>query len=184
MKKFLNCLLVAFLAYFLTIQFPSAAMAKTITLEAGTRVPITVYNTVNSDNLKTGDMVSISVAEPVVVDGVTLFKKGSTGVLNISRSVKSGGHGKAGQLEINGGRITDVFGNVHPINVSLSSKGSSKRGWAIVATIFGIILILVPFGLWVDGTPATVQGGQYIDALTTSASEINMPEAAVTTTMK
>jgi hypothetical protein len=184
MKKYLNCLLVGFLAYFIVIQSPSEAMAKTVNLEAGTRVPITVYNTVNSDNLKTGDMVSISVAEPVIIDGVTIFKKGSTGVLNISKSVKSGGHGKAGQLEVNGGRVTDVFGNAHPINVSLSSKGSGKRGWAITATILGILVILVPFGLWVDGTPATIQGGQYIDGLTTSASEIAIPEAPVTSAMK
>jgi hypothetical protein len=116
---------------------------------------------VNSDNLKTGDMISISVSESVKVDGVVVFKKGSTGVLNIAKSVKSGGHGRAGRLEIDGGRINDAFGNTHPINVSISSKGNSKRGWAIVSSVLGVAIILIPFGIWIDGTPATVQGGQY-----------------------
>ena len=183
MQRFYSCLLAVLLVFIGTFK-PTEALAKAISLEAGTRIPVTIYNTVNSDNLKTGDMISISVSEPVVIDGVTVFKKGSTGVLNISKSVKSGGHGRAGQLEINGGRVTDVYGNAHPINVSLSSKGNSKRGWAIVSTVLGILVILIPFGIWVDGTPATMQGGQYIDALTTSASEINVPDSALTSTLK
>jgi len=184
MNNSVGRVLSAVLVGFLLLQVPLTAFGKTITLEAGTRVPITIYNTVNSDNLKTGDMISVSVSEPVKVNGVVIFKKGSTGVLSISKSVKSGGHGRAGQLEINGGRVTDVFGNAHPINASLSSKGNSKRGWAIVSSILGVVLILVPFGIWVDGTPATVQGGQYIDALTTSASEIEVPDTQVSAEQK
>lgn len=148
---------------------------KRLALEAGTRIPITIYNTVNSDNLKSGDMISVSVNENVKVNGVLIFKKGSTGILSVAKSVKSGGHGKAGVLEINGGRINDIYGNSYPINASLSSKGSSKRGWAIVSSILGVALILVPFGLWVDGTPATIQGGQYLDAITTSSTEVEIP---------
>lgn len=157
---------------------PESPPARSFTLDAGTRVPITIYNTVNSDNLKTGDMIAISVAENVKVNGHLVFKKGASGILNVSKSVKSGGHGRAGLLEINGGRLTDIYGHNHPINASLSSKGSSKRGWAIVSTILGIVVILVPFGLWVDGTPATIQGGQYVEALTTTATEIELPALA------
>lgn len=156
-------------------QVTASVTNKKITLDAGVRIPITVYNTVSSDNVKAGDMISISINDNVKVNGVVLFKKGSTGILNVSKSIKSGGHGRAGELEINGGRVNDVFGNPHPISASLSSKGSSKRGWAIVSTILGILVILVPFGLWVDGSPATVQGGQYLDAITTSTSEIEIP---------
>jgi hypothetical protein len=176
MKRLFDKVLALFLPFCFTLCSPLLSEARTLAVEPGTRIPITIYSTVNSDNLKTGDMISVSVSEPVKVGGVVLFKKGSTGVLNVSKSVKSGGHGRAGQLEINGGRITDVFGNVHPISASLSSQGSSKRGWAIVSTILGILLILVPFGLWVDGTPATIQGGQYIDALITAATEIEVPD--------
>ncbi|MCE3235394.1 MAG: hypothetical protein K0Q50_1574 [Vampirovibrio sp.] len=150
--------------------------SRKIILEAGTRIPITIYNTVNSDNLKTGDMISVSVNENIKVNGILVFKKGSTGILNVSRSVKSGGHGKAGLLEISGGRVNDIYGNTYPINASLSSKGSSKRGWAIASSILGILVILVPFGLWVDGTPATIQGGQYIDAITTASAEVDITE--------
>lgn len=149
MKRLFDKVLALFLLFCFTLCSPLLSEARTLAVEPGTRIPITIYSTVNSDNLKTGDMISVSVSEPVKVGGVVLFKKGSTGVLNVSKSVKSGGHGRAGQLEINGGRITDVFGNVHPISASLSSQGSSKRG--VGNCIYHIGDSLDPGSFWLMG---------------------------------
>jgi len=82
---------------------------------------------VNSDDLKTGDMISVTVNENVKVNGVLVFKKGSTGILNVAKSVKSGGHGKAGLLEINGGRLNDIYGNTYPINISAFRNSFCNR---------------------------------------------------------
>ncbi len=148
---------------------------KELTINTGTRVPIVVYNTVSSNNLNEGDMVSISVSQDVKVEGHTIFKKGSEGVLYVSKAKKGRGHGGKGVLEVNGGRIYDVYGNDYQLNLSINREGVSKRGWAVVATIFGILLILVPFGIWIDGKPAMLQGGAQFDAMITAPKTIVIP---------
>ncbi len=148
--------------------------AESVMLNSGVSVPITINNTVSSDNLKEGDMIAVSINKEIQLDGHPIFKKGGNGVLFVSYSRKSGGHGKAGKLDISGGKLTDLYGNDHSVNLSISSKGYSRRGGAILASVLGVLVILIPFGLWIDGKPVTLQGGGQYDALTTSATEIEL----------
>lgn len=98
------------LALLVGLLFPmQIAAAKEITINAGTRVPVSVYNTVSSNNLNEGDMVAVGVANDVKIDGVTVFKKGAQGVVFVSKAVRGRGHGGKGILEINGGRIYDAL---------------------------------------------------------------------------
>ena len=156
------------------IKAPEVPAKRTITINAGTRVPVSVYNTVNSNNLNQGDMIAMAVSSDVKVDGVTVFKKGSEGVLFVSKSIKGRGHGGKGILEIDGGRVYDALGNDYNLNLSINRQGVGKRGWAIVATVLGIALILVPFGVWIDGSPASLQGGGQFDALVTTPKTIEI----------
>jgi hypothetical protein len=160
--------LVCFLLF-----YTMPVMAEDVILPAGTRVPVSVYNTVSSDNLKMGDMVSAVVRNDVRYKDVLFFKAGDTAVLNIQKSKPATGHGGAGLLIVNGGRAIDVNGVEHPFNLSVQSKGVSKRGWGVTASILGVLVLLVPFGIWIEGTPATLQGGAVYDGLTTSPIAFN-----------
>lgn len=150
----------------------NAPAQKLVMLQTGTRIPFTIHSSVNSDNLKNGDMISITIGKDVFVDGAKVFKKGAEGVLFVTESKRSGGHGKGGKLEITGGKFNDAFGNEHAFNLSISRQGESKRGSAITASVLGVALILVPFGIWMHGKPATLEGGTAFEGLTTSAAEI------------
>ena len=150
----------------------------TLVIPEGTLIPITLNNTISSDNLKTGDMISAGLSESVSINGMTLFRKGSNGVLYISKSIKSAGHGKPGELEITSGRIVDIYGNQYPLQLSVSSKGIGKRKWAITSSIVGMALILTPFGIWIEGTPATLQGGLVVEAFTKTRKTIEISAEA------
>jgi hypothetical protein len=152
-------------------------VAKEITVPAGTRVPISIYNSVSSDNLRTSDMISATIRQDVLSNGVLIFKHGDNATLNVEKARSSGGHGRAGLLSINGGRVWDTNGQEHPINLSVQAKGHSKRGGAIIATVLGVLFVFfIPFGIWIDGTPATLQGGAVYDGITTAPITLTVPD--------
>jgi len=150
-----------------------AVVAK-LMIPAHTLIPITIDNTVNSNNLSDGDMIGVTVNEDVEVDGQPVFRKGGSGVVFVERAEKAGGMGKGGRLEIHGGRLRDVYGNEYAVSLSIMSRGEAKRMSAILTTVVTVFFTLIPFGAWIDGKPATIQGGKVVDTFTTSPKEITL----------
>jgi hypothetical protein len=135
-------------------------------------IPITLNYNLNSNNVKAGDMIGISVNETVTINGTTIFKPGASGVLYIAKTISSAPYyGRPGHLIITNGYVTDIDGNRHPITVSISQKGISKRKRAI---ILSATLILFPLGAFTEGTPAIVQGMKSINAFTSKNTVIDL----------
>jgi len=175
LKRLVRTLTLVYLALFSVFGTPQISQAETVSLPIGTRIPLSIYNTVSSNNLHDGDMVSAVIRNDVVYNGVTFFRKGDSATLTVDKSKPASGHGGAGLLNIAGGRAVDVKGQDVPFSLSLQMKGHSKRGWGVTATVLGILVILIPFGIWVEGSPATIQGGAVYDGLTTAPIQITTP---------
>lgn len=174
-RKIARTLMVVYLSLFSVLGMPQASQAETVSLPIGTRIPISIYNTVSSNNLHDGDMVSAVIRDDVAYNGVTFFRKGDSATLTVDKSKPASGHGGAGLLNISGGRAVSAKGQDVPFGLTLQMKGHSKRGWGVVATVLGILVILIPFGIWVDGSPATLQGGAVYDGLTTAPVQFSTP---------
>ncbi len=165
------------------IAFITPAYAAEVHVNAGTRVPIVLPNTVSSDVLEDQLAIQAQVQRDVIVDNMVVFKKGAPVELAISKVRDSGTLGKAGKLELSGGTIKPVNGNKPiPVNFSYKAKGNGKRGTAITLFIIGLPL-LVLFGLGVipiaaafamSGKPASIQGGQVFDTFTTAPQVITV----------
>lgn len=167
MKKFLSSFLV-FMIFVINTGMVSAAQHGSVSRSdnlRGTTIPVSVVSTVNSDRLYAGDIIPIVVTEDVYIDGEKVFAEGARGTADIEKVIKSGGHGRAGYIEIKEARIKDIQGHNHNVQLSIVEKGESKRPSAIFLSIIGVALILIPFGLWREGDPAYISGSIVFNAV-------------------
>ena len=132
----------------------------------GTVVPVSFVTNVNSDRLYSGDVIPLVITEDVLVDNVLVFQKDARGTAEIEKIIRSGSHGRAGLIDIRSARIRDAFGNTHNVQLNIMVKGESKRPSAIALSVLGVLLILVPFGIWREGDPAYVSASQIYNAVT------------------
>lgn len=167
MKKFLSSFLVFMIFVINTgtgYAFQKGSVSRSDSLR-GTTIPVSVVSTVDSDRLNMGDIIPIVVTEDIYVDGEKVFAEGAKGTADITKVKKSGGHGRAGYIEIKEARIKDVNGRNHNVQLSIIEKGESKRPSAIFLTIIGVALVLIPFGIWREGDPAYISGSKVFNAV-------------------
>lgn len=177
MKKIL-CLLLATIIFSLNTGIVYAldsanqqngVLASTITkteVPRGTIIPVGLVNTVNSDRLYSGDIIPLVVTEDVFIDNVKIFEKDTKGTADIEKVIRSGSHGRAGLVEIKNAKIKDIYGKNHHLQLNISEKGEGRRPSAIFLSVIGVLLILIPFGLWREGDPAYISGSRIFNAVT------------------
>lgn len=167
MKKFLSSFLV-FMIFVINTGMVSAAQQGSVSRSdnlRGTTIPVSVVSTINSDRLYAGDIIPIVVTEDVYIDGEKVFAEGARGTADIEKVTKSGGHGRAGYIEVKEARIKDIQGHNHNVQLGIIEKGESKRPSAIFLSIIGVALILIPFGIWREGDPAYISGSKVFNAV-------------------
>lgn len=167
MKKIL-CSFLVFMIFVINTGMVSAAERGRVSRSddlRGTTIPVSVTSTVNSDRLYAGDIIPLVITEDVYVNGEKLFAEGARGTADIEKVTKSGGHGRAGYIEVKEARIKDINGHNHNVQLSIIEKGESRRPSAIFLTIIGVALILIPFGIWREGDPAYISGSKVFNAV-------------------
>ncbi len=90
----------------------------------------------------------------------------------MNKVVHSGQHGRPGYILIKEGKVKDVNRIDHPIQLSIEAKGESKRPSAVFLSVIGVLLILIPFGIWRTGTSANLSAAKVMEGFITSPSEI------------
>jgi len=164
---FLKKIFISFLAFI--IFYCNAGIANAITkqleIPSGTVVPITFTTSANSDRLYSGDIIPIYIQEDVLINNHIVFKKGMTGTAEAENVIRSGSHGRAGFIEITSAKIPDVNGVKHKIQLNVTRKGESRRASAITLSVLGVLLILIPFGIWREGTPAVINGNSIYEGV-------------------
>src|SRR4029078_12640908 len=76
---------------------PDAATSD-VKLPAGTPIEVEVAYTVNSIDVKPGERISFRVLIPIVIDDVTLLRKGALVTARITQAKRGGHWGKGGRL--------------------------------------------------------------------------------------
>ena len=162
MKK----IITLFLFIVFVLQTNVVYAIEAISVPRGTEVPIYFTSNNNSDKLYSGDIVSIKIAEDVYVNNKKVFAKGGSGYAEIEKAVRSGSHGRAGLIVINNAQVKDIQGKNHSVQLNIYEKGESRRASAITLSVLGVLLILVPFGIWREGDPAHVRSSKIFMAVT------------------
>lgn len=111
-----------------------ARRAEPLVIPAGTRITVSLGETLSSKDSQAGQEFSATVAQPVVVDGRTVIKDGATAHGAVVQS-KGMGHFKGGALlEVRLNSVA-IEGKDHPIEtaaVEHSVKGKGKRSTVLI----------------------------------------------------
>ena len=89
-----------------------------VVVPAGTRLRVTLTNAVSSDKSRPGDSFLAVLAEPIVIDGKTVFEKG-TKVRGVVVDAKQSGRVKGrASIEL---RLTEIVRGANALNISTKS---------------------------------------------------------------
>jgi len=117
------------------------SLPSSITLPAGTVIPVRVSEWLSSDRNQSGDRFSATLEQPLVANGWVVAVRGQvvTGQIAVAKKAPRGGG--ASQLGVELSELTLVDGQVLPVRTQLqqSSAGSSTgRNAAAVAATTGV----------------------------------------------
>lgn len=181
MYKLFKVLFSVVVLLFVTNYAGICANAAVVSVPVGTRVPVLLQNVVSSSTVKTADTISATIAEDVLIDGAVVFHQGDKATLNVQKAQPSGNFGRPGRLELNGGMVFDVNGDTHPVNISYSAKGRSRRAFSITMTVLSVPLLLflvglltLPVAIMTSGKDAMIGEGLILDTITTSAFDLEL----------
>lgn len=136
---------------------------------AAAEIPLAlrVTKTVTSENLNLQDGIPAELVSNIVVNGETLFKKGSPARLFIKTVTKSARMGKGGYIESRKGVIMDINDDEHLITTRLQVQGDDKDWIIPTVTLCTLTIILIPFDLvgLKKGYPAIIQEGTVVDCV-------------------
>ena len=135
---------------------PVATAAGTATLRTGTEVPLRLSEelTTKGKKLRVGQRFHLEVAEPVLVQGVTVIPAGSPAIGEITNK---GMWGKSGHL---GARL--LYATVNGRQIRLSGAFDDKGVAGGVGAVAASAIVFLPAGFFMTGTSARVPMGTII----------------------
>lgn len=153
-----------------TVVTPSAAPpVGTFDVPEGTELRIRFNERLSSATSSTGDRFSVTLDEPVELNGGIVIPAGYRGSGEVTVADKKGYMGKAGQLNV---RLDYL--RIGDTRVRLrASKGQEGKG-AVGATI-ALTVIFGPLGLLKRGHDIEIQPGQSIVAYVDSPTTLSAP---------
>ena len=119
----------------------SQAVPPTITLPAGTMIPVRITEWLSSDKNQSGDQFSASLEQPLVANGWVVAVHGQIVTGRVALAKKAGRVSGVSQLGVELSELTLVDGQVLPVRTQLlqSSAGTSNgRDATGVATTTGL----------------------------------------------
>lgn len=130
-------------------------------VRAGTPVAIRFAETITTKDkqARINDRVRLEVAEPVVVNGVTVIPAGSPAVGELTEVKNKGMWGKAGRLV---GRVLSI--NVNGRTIRTSGTFDTKGGSGTVAAVGVAAVVFAPAGFFMTGKSAEIPAGTVVRA--------------------
>ena len=145
----------------------TAINTRTVTLPKGTEVSIRIDATLGSKLSKPGDIFDISLATPIVVEGVELVPAGAKGQGQVVHAAKATFGGGAGEL-ILAARFLDHSDQ----RIALRRFRFGRTGNDNTAEAMAVNAALGPLGLLVSGGNVTVEPGTVATARTAADTEL------------
>jgi hypothetical protein len=141
---------------------PAAAEPETVepavpplTIPEGTFIMIQLDGPVTSRTATRGDMFPISLAEPVIIDGVEVVPAGITGEGQVVHAAGKGFGGRAGELIVAARYLMWDEQRIALRGMRISAAGRNNTAEAIAASA-----VLTVAGLFVTGTSVDLPAGQ------------------------
>ena len=144
------------------------------TLRAGTSVPLKTLTELSTKGkkLRVGDRFNLEVAEPVMVDGVTVIPVGSPAIGEVTSVRNKGVWGKSGAIE-----VRMLYTTVNGRQIRLSGATDDK-GVTGTAGVVGAVVLLPIAGFFLTGTSAVISAGSAITGFVQEDVPLSFAKAA------
>lgn len=154
------------------VEMPMAApMSAEALLPANSEVLLTMNEAVSSKSHRLGEKFSLTVAQDVRVDGMTVIPRGTRAVAQITRRTGKGGFGKSGKMDFTF-RYLDHNGLQIPIEGRHHQAGEGRTG----ATVGAMVAAGLVGGMLVKGKNAKVEEGREFTVRTVDAIPVTMAD--------
>lgn len=163
------------------VASPSPAPNMVAKIPDGTRVEIATANTVDSADVKVGDIISFRVLKAVKIEGATVIEEGALARGRVAKANRGRPFGKAGQLAWEMREVAAVNGQSVPLAFAETRKGRSKSGTvATAAVITAVLFPVTPFALlwgFKRGKSAVLPAGTILQAVTRGDVTLTLNES-------
>jgi len=149
---------------------------REISINSGLTIPIVFAYPVNSLSIRKGDVLPIKINQDIMVNNTLLFKKGNEGIVFIEEAKPARAWGRAGLIEINSGKINDIYGNEYPITLTNHSKGNTSKAAIILPIVSIIFLWPLLFFAFKKGEEVSIPPGKIFNAFITSPTTIKISQ--------
>ncbi len=157
---------------------PQANAAPELVVPALTPLVIRLEADLGSRLNKTGDRFPLSLAEPVLIAGVTVLPAGLLGEGEVVHAKKSGGSGAGGELVV-AARWLDVGGRrlrLRSLRLNIAGKDAIQKVDGLNAASVASPVPLGLLGFFIKGKNAVHAKGDLAEAKTAEAFSITQPE--------
>lgn len=149
-----------------------APMASEVLLPANSEVVLTMNETVSSKSHRLGEKFSLTVAQDVKANGMTVIPRGARAVAQITRRTSKGGFGKSGKMDFTF-RYIDYNGIQIPIEGRHHQAGEGRGGAAVGAMVAAGLV----GGMMVKGKSAKIEEGREFTARTLEAIPVTVADS-------
>jgi len=157
MKTLLNLKRFFIFLLLYTISSPvNFVLAATINVPEGTIVPITVEQEYTTKDLSPGEKIDAIIENDVYINGICIFKEGSSAIIKVSNIVEAKMNGSPAILYLVNGEVTDTKGIRHEIEYRKKIIGT-ERPWMKASTRLGSTRIMYSPNTLLYGT---TRGGE------------------------
>lgn len=164
MKKYLK---ICYVTLFFGLIFSLESFAQR-TINEGTIVRVRLIEALDSRTAAVGDIVNLEVADPIIVNGVTVVENGARVTGKVIESVKNKNLGRKGKLDFS----IDFARAIDGQNVPLTSNVKSGGKDAVVGVV-AAAAIINPLALFIKGKAATMPKGTEFNCYVTRSIVIN-----------
>jgi hypothetical protein len=149
----------------------AAPAAAEVVLPANSEVVMTMNETVSSKSHRLGEKFSLTVAQDVKANGMTVIPRGTRAVAQITRRTGKGGFGKSGKMDFTF-RYIDHNGMQIPIEGRHHQAGEGRGGAAVGAMVAAGLV----GGMMVKGKSAKIEEGREFTARTLDAIPVTLAD--------
>lgn len=149
----------------------AAPMTAEAVLPANSEVVLTMNSAVSSKSHRLGEKFSLTVAQDVKANGMTVIPRGTRAVAQITRRTGKGGFGKSGKLDFTF-RYLDHNGMQIPIEGRHHQAGEGRGG----AAVAGVVAAGLVGGMLVKGKSAKIEEGREFTVRTMEAIPVTMAD--------
>src|SRR5262245_1811089 len=122
----------------------TATMGFTQTLPEGSKLRVRMEETISSATADEGQMVALSVANDIMVDGVVVVPEGSRVTGTILRAEPKKRLGRAGKLDFSVDRIVLSNGHTIPLRYTLNKRSGESHTVSTGIITAGVAIVAWP----------------------------------------